>query len=845
MSTTRRPSLSRIVRQRKRGQSIPIIALMIIILVAMVGLSVDVGNTFSQERQAVSASNAASIAGMTAYIQRNANTTPGDIFTAITNSLQSNGINAAAGTENASEVAAYYLDSQGEVISRLDPSNSTFPDNIAYIQVTVDRKVDTSFARVVGRNDLPINASAHAGLCPVNSGVYPLAVDTATITGDTFNDDGIDPSDPDAYKVLDNGSIQRRIYVRDGSSAGSFSWLRWMRDQGANGLQATSLSELAASMTGEGNIAAGFEEAPWPAGQTPPEGYPEEPGTINAGDWIWGSPGWKENNAAKQASLSAAIDNHIFNSTFLILPIYSQMDGTGADVQVRVSRLGAFVITGQGNDSSKGPYFDMIFVGEPVRQYTACLVTPPPPGGTLELFGNVSFYPEYQIIPTEQKPIQYVVVLDSSGSMSANFNGQCNETNVIKQCANGPPGYPAVQQTGTGTDHWWKTESERRIYVAKKALERLVKLANMPGNPGYDNTRPDDKMAVVWFNSMVPSGNTKNFSSNPTSLIDFITTLNNGYGNYRSQGGTNGAGGLYRASLMYDAAPKTVAFGGKNVEYKRVVLFITDGVSNQFLKTNDSNLLGGQSSYTTYPTNGTCYNLGSNVIENAACQLTDPVKSPKVNGMDRPITQMITTSQDKLRNDTVQAEVFVIALSSIPSTGLRDGVPSSTNYYFAAEGLETYADGTTNVDTIIDTINERVELGDCIAGPSGTSTGTIPSNEFVNGTNGLSYPTVGEVTISDSVNTFTAPITAGTDGLLTYEFKGVPQGTYRMEAYLFYHHPLDPPNVMRMYSRIWSAGQAVSDFTVDVSPSTQGTSFVQRIEQPLTLKLSGDVCPTL
>jgi hypothetical protein len=29
-----------------------------------------------------------------------------------------------------------------------------------------------------------------------------------------------------------------------------------------------------------------------------------------------------------------------------------------------------------------------------------------------------------------------------------------------------------------------------------------------------------------------------------------------------------------------------------------------------------------------------------------------------------------------------------------------------------------------------------------------------------------------------------------------------------------------------------------------VSPSTQGSSFNQRIEQPLTLKLTGDVCPT-
>ncbi|NTW98219.1 MAG: VWA domain-containing protein, partial [Oscillochloris sp.] len=536
--------------------------------------------------------------------------------------------------------------------------------------------------------------------------------------------------------------------------------------------------------------------------------------------------------------------------TFMILPIYNSGDtrGQGANMQIRVTRLGAFVITGQGKEPTKGPYFDMVFFGNPVRQQTACSVKPPPPANadSLELFGNVSFYPEYQIIPTEQKPIQYVVVLDASGSMSANFNGQCNNSGGVKQCANGPAGYPDVQVTGTGPDYYWTTQSERRIYVAKKALERLVRLSNMPGNTlKRDTNRPDDQMAVVWFNESVPAGNAKAFSNNPTNIINNITTLNNVNGNYRSQGGTNGAAGLYRASLLYNAAPKTVKFNGKDVTYKRVVLFITDGVSNQFLNTSASNLLGGQSGSTTYAKNSYCRNLGTLVVESASCQTTDV--GLMYNGWDRPITQMIKTSQQYLRNATVNAEVFVIALSNIPSTGLRDGVPSSTNYFFAAEGLEIIdpATGKTNVDAIIDTISDKVTIGDCIAGPSGTSTGEISSAEFVDGTNGFQYPQVGEVIISSSTDTFIAPINADTDGTLSYYFASVPQGSYRMQAYLFYHHPLDPPNVMRMYSRIWSAGQAVADFTVDVSPSTQGTSFVQRIEQPLTLKLTGDVCPTL
>ncbi|NTV63048.1 MAG: VWA domain-containing protein, partial [Oscillochloris sp.] len=594
--------LRRLARHRKRGQSIPIIALMILILVAMVALSVDVGNTFSEERKAVSASNAASIAAMSAYIDRSSTTTDQSIYNAIVNSLQSNGITPGDGTNGTVKVAAYYLSPQGEVLVShpVVGSGSEVPTGVGYIQVKLEAKVNTSFARVVGQNDLPITASAHAGACPVNSSVYPLAIDSSTLGTNKFNSNGTTGTSPE-YVVLSDGSVQRRIYVKENNVPGSFSWLRWMEDKGVNGKSATSAEELTASMTGEGNISKGFEEAPWPAGESAPEGYPLQPNALNIGDWVWGTSGWMNS-----ASLDAALDNHIYRKTFLILPIYNSADvrGTGSNVQFRISDLGTFMITGRGHNS-KGWYFDMIYRGAPTMQYNACSVTPPPPEDAtlLELFGGVSFFPEYQTNPVEQRPIQYVVVLDTSGSMSANFDGRCNNTTSgsnYLQCSNGPAGSRNLEVSNTGVDYWWNPQNERRIYVAKKALERLVSLTNMPGNTGYTTTRPADKMAVVWFNSKVPSGNAMNFSNNKTNLTNFITTANNGYGNYRSVGGTNGAAGLYRASLLFGAAPKTVAFNGNNVEYKRVVLFITDGVSNEFLNPSNSDLDGGWSYDATY-----------------------------------------------------------------------------------------------------------------------------------------------------------------------------------------------------------------------------------------------------
>jgi len=545
---------------------------MVVVLIAMVGLSVDVGNTFSQERRAVSASNAAAVAAMTTYLKHSAsyNITDGMVYDSIVQSMAANGIVAGDGTNGTVNLSAYYLSVTGDPL----PGRPTIalgrgqpvPSDVAFIQVKVDGKVDTSFARVVGQNNLPINATSHAGVCPVNSGIYPLAIDSGVITSNQFNSIGATTTGANPeYKLLTSGKYagyyQRRVYLKDGSAGtGNALWLRWT--QGA-----TSESDIATSLAGSGNIDKGFKEASWPSGTTAPAGYPVQPDSLSIGDWIWGNPGWKDANTK-----AAALDQHIANTTSMILPIFdgSEMKGANPNVEVRVVRLGAFVLINRSTDNS---YLDMVFLGTPVLQYTACTVTPPPPASNnLYLFGNVTFYPEYQIVPIQRDPVQYVVVLDESGSMSANFDGKCSATaNVVPpspiateanqlQCANGPSSAGPVTVTGTGPNYYWKTESERRIYVAKNALKRLIGLTNMPGNtssPYYDPTRPPDQMGVVWFTQTVqtaPSSNIMGLSSTPGTLTSFIMNANSGNGTYRSEGGTNGAAGLYAAKQMYAGA---------------------------------------------------------------------------------------------------------------------------------------------------------------------------------------------------------------------------------------------------------------------------------------------------
>src|SRR6185436_20753617 len=79
----------RLSRSTAPGQSIPLIALMIVVLIAAVGLSVDVGNTYAQQRNTIRATNAAALSGMTELIRSNNDQTAGKV---IQESLRSNQI---------------------------------------------------------------------------------------------------------------------------------------------------------------------------------------------------------------------------------------------------------------------------------------------------------------------------------------------------------------------------------------------------------------------------------------------------------------------------------------------------------------------------------------------------------------------------------------------------------------------------------------------------------------------------------------------------------------------------------------------------------------------------------
>ena len=256
----------RLSRSTAPGQSIPLIALLIVVLIAMVGLSVDVGNTYAQQRNTVRATNAAALAGMTELIRSNSDQKAGQIIQESLRSNQIEGVYADPNTltqPNQRVIRAYYLDSKGNyLVSCNVGSCGAVPGGTTYIEVQVSGTVDTYFARVVQRPTLPVNAKAYAGRCTPTQGVYPIGIQVSNL--DSNAKKFLAPTNPDELPFFTTyyppsypgGLSQRRIYFKDnGDGPGQFSWLRW---RAAN--NAGNATELAAMVQGDGNMTAGFDE---------------------------------------------------------------------------------------------------------------------------------------------------------------------------------------------------------------------------------------------------------------------------------------------------------------------------------------------------------------------------------------------------------------------------------------------------------------------------------------------------------------------------------------------------------------------------------------------------------
>lgn len=842
---------SKIVRRKAKGQSIPLIAVMIVVIVAMVGLSVDVGGAYAEQRSAVRAANAAALAGMR-VVTRGGNDS--NVATAIMESLKTNGI-YASNTDNAltvdtRKVSAFYLNEDGNPMfggCAIGTCGNT-PQGVQYIEVRIEGYTETNFARVVGTTTLPINAKAFAAQCSPTTGVYPIGVNEDLLTFDQESgreifDKPDNPEEMQYYGIYRDGSVpegayQRRIYLKENlQGSGQFSWLRW-RDE-TNGGSATNTEE---AFRGDGTLKDGFDEAPWPnvAGpswQVPgPNGYPIKPGILSENDWVYANTGLSWGPA------SGALQQQQNNRTIMLMPIISPYaHQNGNNVQFQFKRLGNFLIRGVGNEPSRGKYIDLVYLGPSNGE--VCNNTPPPPrdpGRNPDLVGNLAVLPEARDEASKQ-PVMYAVAFDVSGSMNWNFNGQAKINGQTYQCGAGVDNSlnakraqdAAVCDSTASKDELWTPLEERRIYIAKQAMIQFIDLMD-----------PNDRMQIIPFsgagqvNSL--GGIELGDAAGKAKLKQYV--LDAGKSNndpYSANGGTPSATALYRARQILGAAttPKKAPNGQ---DYKQVVLLVTDGVANYYRDVSNGRYASNNTSvgwFNGAQDQANCANRPS-VGEDVECHVgyADTTKGQ----IARPLTAMVNEGTE-LQKD---AQVFVIALAGVDKTGLPFVASQQIYPWFAP------ANEASSVADVFRAVNDQVENGDCQPAPYVGWTYEIDSAHTVSAADAVRFGAEGSqvygvVRLLDAQGTVlrVAPITqeiVGSSTRLTYTFTDVTPGTYAISAEVYYK---GDDGVAREYTIIRNP---------DLTPASQrvlivqrGTSLNNRIAvDPLWMQLSKPVCST-
>jgi hypothetical protein len=797
----------RLFRAKSHGQSIPIIALIIVVLFAMVGLSVDVGNTYAENRSAVRATNAAALAGMDKVIRG------GDdagVATVIKASFQSNGITAQLNPTIAlgpgeRRILAYYLDSNGNPLGRSCTIGTcgAVPSNVTYIQIKTEGTVDTYFARVVGQQTLPVKAQAFAAQCSPTKGVYPIAVNAADLDENGF----VPPpnsSEMSYYgKYYDpnyqTGLTERRIYAKSNfGDPGSFSFMQW-----SSAPSAGSAQSLADMLNKDGNLDLGFDEVVlsppiksssgvqyttgWPdpnSNEVP--GYPLLPHQLSEGDWIYGNTGWSSSN-----DVDADLDYFISNHTVLNLPIIDRTIGSGNNTYMHVARMGAVLLRGYSTKGGTNAYFDLVYVGAASK--TACLNTNVNQGlKGLGISGQVYVNPRWIQNNPPHQPIAYNIVLDVSGSMSWDFNGYgtydgsngscqtCSVSNSVKgdvQCEAttnpNPSNLPFTDRCSGGQNSAWKNQNERRIWVAKNAIYNFI-----------NSMGPNDMMRVIGFSGSQPGNAAASASwvvaSNQAAKDGLITTVKNmgAYNNdpYKTSGGTPGPQALDKASKMFLTSNGYVTKAPNGADYKPVVIYLTDGVANYFLD----------------GTSNTARDICGSMSVAAALNTADPCQlGTTAGGTERPITKMITIANN-MKANVNGISIYAVGLAQAPSTGLPRVANDPSMYFAANQG--------GYVQSILSTIQAQVTGDTCT--PSGgyawlqqIDSAHTPASPPAPGNGVFGYAYVYDV--GGGIPKYTLPIQHdAASGNLSFAIAppdpnnaastGITPGTYEMEAYVDY-----------------------------------------------------------
>jgi hypothetical protein len=643
----------------EEGQSLIIVGALLLILVALIGLVVDVGNAYAQRRIVQNACDAAALAGAQMLVHQEDYMAGGaylrnwQVIETVEDFAERNGVEADA-------LVIYYTDINGTILAdaRFDLgrqdiiTENTFGGTRAEgIRVEGDRPFDTYFIRVLGRDEMTASAESQGilacGACSAGGdgtdGLFPIAVYVGLFSGT-----GGRPVE----------GLQYRIFEKEEHfpGTGSFGWLSWTADMS----NPTLIANMAdTSRSGRRSLSQ----------------------SIPTATGVMASSGVRN-------ELTYRVDNRDDltppRPQEVTLPIFDYTEGNGSNKTYHVVGFGRFRLDcwHASKNQNYGPTctFDKgdnekwiagTFVGylEPTGEsgcsnFGICTAKLRPPlEEERSLVGNVipwrAFPAEEQICEGGDTPVDLVHVLDISGSMCARWNGASHKT---PPCTNGERIATAkAVVTGFNDGMDWNPDNQ-------------VGLATYPR---IQNTSSYNTPCYTALGSKCTSGNdcTKSvnmfyFATKNSDLTSNLTSVNQLVNGLVANGGTSMPLGLqYGRELVTDPAYH-------KPDNMKVIILTTDGMANVNIDGLASGYLGN---YTNPP-----------LIVSSGC--------------NNSVTQAAVQQANLAKEQSVV--IFTIGIHTNIDEELMTAIASpdtdpSKPHFFLAEDLEDF-------QTIYDQIQDRL-----------------------------------------------------------------------------------------------------------------------------------------
>ena len=211
--------------ENERGQMLVIVGVAMVALVAMVGLVIDGGFAWSENRAAQNGVDAAAHAGAIVILENHIGDarTTGDVWTATADSAAENGVDLES---------AQYTDVNGTPIGAIDAgSTSPIPAAAQGVLAQGTRTHETFFMQVVGIDDVTARNDATSVTGPVvePGELLPVTMPITVTTCDGQN----------KAEITEDPWLKNVQYVfplcgnPSGESGGSYGWIDWYKSGGA------------------------------------------------------------------------------------------------------------------------------------------------------------------------------------------------------------------------------------------------------------------------------------------------------------------------------------------------------------------------------------------------------------------------------------------------------------------------------------------------------------------------------------------------------------------------------------------------------------------------------------